>query len=198
MCGLAGLFSSEPLSEAELLAAAARMAGAILHRGPDDGGTWCAPTHGVAFGFRRLSIIDLSPLGHQPMASASGRFTLMFNGEIYNFRDLRRELEGRGARFRGHSDTEIILAAFEAWGIRKALERLIGMFAMSVWDNAERTLTLVRDRLGKKPLFVYHKPGLVTFGSELKALAAGPAFDRELDREALALYLRYLYVPAPR
>jgi asparagine synthase (glutamine-hydrolysing) len=198
MCGLAGLFSSEALSEAELRAAAARMAGAIVHRGPDDAGTWCTATHGVAFGFRRLSIIDLSPLGHQPMASRSGRFTLMFNGEIYNFPDLRRELEGHGARFRGHSDTEIVLAAFEAWGIHKALERLIGMFAIAVWDSAERTLTLVRDRLGKKPLFVYHKPGLVTFGSELKALAAGPTFDRALDREALALYLRYLYVPAPR
>jgi asparagine synthase (glutamine-hydrolysing) len=198
MCGLAGLFSSEPLSEAELLAAAARMADTILHRGPDDGGTWCATTAGVAFGFRRLSIIDLSPLGHQPMASASGRFTLMFNGEIYNFPDLRRELEGRGARFRGHSDTEIILAAFEEWGIRKALDRLVGMFAMAVWDNAERALTLIRDRIGKKPLFVYRQPGLVTFGSELKVLAAGPAFDRALDRDALALYLRYLYVPAPR
>jgi asparagine synthase (glutamine-hydrolysing) len=198
MCGLAGLFSSEPLREAELLAAAARMADTIVHRGPDDGGTWCATTSGVAFGFRRLSIIDLSPLGHQPMASRSGRFTLMFNGEIYNFPDLRRELEGRGARFRGHSDTEIVLAAFEEWGIRKTLDRLIGMFAMAVWDSAERALTLIRDRVGKKPLFVYHQPGLVTFGSELKALAAGPSFDRTLDRDALALYLRYLYVPAPR
>src|SRR5262249_38585475 len=190
MCGLAGLFSSESLREDELLAAAARMAGAIVHRGPDDAGTWCTSTHGVAFGFRRLSIIDLSPLGHQPMASGSGRFTLMFNGEIYNFPDLRRELKGRGARFRGHSDTEIVLAALEAWGIHDTLERLIGMFAIAVWDSAERTLTLVRDRVGKKPLFVYHKPGLVTFGSELKALAAGPTFDRTLDREALALYLR--------
>src|SRR5215831_5754709 len=118
MCGLAGLFSSESLREEELLAAAVRMADTIVHRGPDDAGAWCAPTSGVAFGFRRLSIIDLSPLGHQPMASSSGRFTLMFNGEIYNFPGLRGELEGLGAGFRGHSDTEIVLAAFEQWGIR--------------------------------------------------------------------------------
>jgi len=198
MCGFAGLFGSTPQSEADLSAAAGRMAETIVHRGPDDAGTWCAATCGVAFGFRRLSIIDLSPLGHQPMSSASGRFTIVFNGEIYNFPDLRREVEGRGARFRGHSDTEVLLAAFEEWGIRESLRRVVGMFAMAVWDNADRSLTLIRDRLGKKPLFVYHQPGLVTFGSELKVLAAGPAFDRTLDRDALSLYLRYLYVPAPR
>ena len=123
---------------------------------------------------------------------------VVFNGEIYNFGDLRRELEPRGHRFRGHSDTEVMLAAFEQWGIREAVRRFVGMFAIAVWDTQRRELSLVRDRLGKKPLYVYREPGLVTFGSELKALFAGPSFDRSIDRAALASYLRYLYVPAPK
>ncbi len=198
MCGFAGLHSADLRGAEALQVVAARMAGTMVHRGPDDEGIWCAPECGVAFAFRRLSIIDLSPLGHQPMASASGRFTIVYNGEVYNFSELRRELQGHGARFRGHSDTEVVLAAFEAWGIRAAVRRFVGMFAMAVWDATDRALTLVRDRLGKKPLYVYHQPGLITFGSEIKALAAGPAFDRTLDAMALQQYLRYLYVPAPR
>src|SRR5690606_33058528 len=139
-----------------------------------------------------------SPQGHQPMKSASGRYVLVFNGEIYNFKELRRELEPFGYPFRGESDTEVILAAFERWGIRESLTRLVGMFAMAVWDADRRELSLCRDRLGKKPLYIYSEPGLVTFASELKALMAGPSFDYTIDRQALSAYLRYLYVPAPR
>jgi asparagine synthase (glutamine-hydrolysing) len=170
----------------------------IAHRGPDDSGVWTDQRSGVALGFRRLAIVDLSPSGHQPMRSASGRYVIVFNGEIYNFKELRAELEPYGYPFHGHSDTEVILAAFEQWGIREAVSRFLGMFAMAVWDSARRELSLCRDRLGKKPLYIYSEPGLVTFGSELKALVAGPSFDRTIDREALTAYLRYLYVPAPR
>ena len=170
----------------------------IVHRGPDDAGSWVDAEAGIALGFRRLAIVDLSPLGHQPMSSGSGRFVLSFNGEVYNYAALRTELEKLGHRFRGHSDTEVILAAFESWGISAAVERFVGMFAMALWDQHERELTLIRDRFGKKPLFVYSEPGYVAWGSELKALVAGPVFDRTLDREAVLEYLRYLYVPAPR
>jgi asparagine synthase (glutamine-hydrolysing) len=198
MCGFAGLLTAAGYGADDLRAHAERMIGPITHRGPDDSGTWTDEQAGVALGFRRLAIIDLSPHGRQPMTSASGRFVMVFNGEVYNFRELRHDLERRGCRFRGHSDTEVILAAFEEWGIRDSIGRLIGMFAIAVWDADRRELSLVRDRLGKKPLYVYREPGLVTFGSELKALVAGPSFDRTIDRAALASYLRYLYVPAPR
>lgn len=170
----------------------------IAHRGPDDAGTWVEPSVGLALGFRRLAIIDLSEHGHQPMRSATGRYTMVFNGEVYNFGALRSLLEGDGARFRGHSDTEVMLAAFERWGVRDALPRFAGMFAFAVWDAEERCLHLARDRFGEKPLFVYAEPGYVAFGSELKALVAGPSFDRAIDLDALTAYLRYLYVPAPR
>jgi len=198
MCGFAGILTTAPLKQAELSGHVQRMVRPLVHRGPDDEGTWADPQAGVAFGFRRLAILDLSPNGHQPMRSASGRFVAVFNGEIYNFLDLRRELEPLGYPFRGQSDTEVMLAAFERWGVQGAVSRFIGMFAIAAWDADRRELSLVRDRLGKKPLYVYREPGLVTFGSELKALVAGPSFDRTIDREALASYLRYLYVPAPR
>jgi asparagine synthase (glutamine-hydrolysing) len=170
----------------------------LVHRGPDDSGVWSDAASGVALGFRRLAIVDLSPSGHQPMWSPSGRFVVVFNGELYNFRALRAELEPLGYRFRGHSDTEVILAAFEQWGIERAVRRFLGMFAIAAWDTYRRELSLLRDRIGKKPLYVYREPGLITFGSELKALIAGPSFDRAIDAEALAAYLQYLYVPAPR
>jgi asparagine synthase (glutamine-hydrolysing) len=198
MCGFAGVLSTAGFSRDELGDHVLRMTLPIAHRGPDDSGTWIDEHAGIAFGFRRLAIIDVSPLGHQPMTSPSGRYITVFNGEIYNFKELRRELEGHGFRFRGGSDTEVMLAAFERWGVREALRHLVGMFAIAVWDAHRRELLLVRDRLGKKPLYVYREPGLVTFGSELKALVAGPSFDRTIDRAALASYLRYLYVPAPR
>lgn len=170
----------------------------IVHRGPDDAGTWVEPSAGLAFGFRRLAIIDLSEHGHQPMRSASGRFMMVFNGEVYNFAGLRSLLEREGASFRGHSDSEVMLAAFERWGVRASLPRFVGMFAFAVWDAQERCLHLARDRFGEKPLFIYAEPGYVAFGSELKALVAGPSFDRTLDPDALTAYLRFLYVPAPR
>jgi asparagine synthase (glutamine-hydrolysing) len=198
MCGVAGVFASGGRSPEELERIALRMSGAIAHRGPDDDGVWVDPTAGVALGFRRLAIVDLSAQGHQPMRSASGRYIIIFNGEVYNHRILRRELESSGCSFRGHSDTEVILAAFDRWGIERAVRRFIGMFAIAVWDASRRELSLVRDRLGIKPLFVYQRDGLVSFGSELKALLAGPEFDRTVDTSALTSYLRYLYVPAPQ
>lgn len=198
MCGFAGLLSTAGFGQDDLAAHAKRMSERLSHRGPDDGGVWTDAGAGVALGFRRLAIIDLSPDGHQPMRSSFGRFVMAFNGEIYNFRELRRELEQRGHWFRGHSDTEVVLAGFEEWGIRPTVDRLMGMFSIAVWDAERRELSLIRDRLGKKPLYVYQEPGLITFGSELKALLAGPSFDRTIDRRALTSYLKYLYVPAPR
>ena len=198
MCGFAGLLTASAVDRRDLEHRAARMIEPLVHRGPDDGATWADADNGIAFGFRRLAIVDLSPAGRQPMASPSGRYTLVFNGELYNFRELRQELEQHGHRFRGHSDTQVMLAAFEQWGIERSVRRFLGMFAVAVWDADRRELSLLRDRLGKKPLFIYREPGLVTFGSELKALVAGPSFDRTIDRAALAAYFRYLYVPAPK
>jgi asparagine synthase (glutamine-hydrolysing) len=198
MCGLAGILSGHGYSNAQLSDYARRMTQPIAHRGPDDHGVWVDERAGIALGFRRLAILDLSPSGHQPMVSATGRYVVAFNGEIYNFRMLRNELEAYGHAFLGSSDTEVMLAAFEQWGVRNAVRRFIGMFALAVWDADRRELSLVRDRLGKKPLYVYRQPGLVAFGSEIKALIAGPSFDRTVDRQALASYLRYLYVPTPR
>ena len=198
MCGLAGFFRRADIGADEMERSLQRMIEPIRHRGPDDSGTWADASAGIGLGFRRLSIIDLSALGHQPMESATGRFTMVFNGEIYNFQQLRTELERDGARFRGHSDSEVILAAFEKWGVDLAVPKLLGMFAIAVWDRDRRALSLARDQLGIKPMFVYAKDGLVSFGSELKALRAGPAFDTALDLEGLSGFLRYLYVPAPR
>jgi asparagine synthase (glutamine-hydrolysing) len=198
MCGFAGVLTTAGPSRDESVTIASRMSGSLVHRGPDDSGVWVDERAGIALGFRRLAILDVSPHGHQPMPSASGRFVMAFNGEVYNFAELRHELESRGHRFRGHSDTEVMLAAFEQWGIRDAVPRFVGMFAMAVWDSRRRELSLIRDRLGKKPLYVYREPGLITFASELKALVAGPSFDRTIDRDALASYFRYLYVPSPK
>jgi asparagine synthase (glutamine-hydrolysing) len=198
MCGFAGLLSTAGFTGDELADYASRMIAPIAHRGPDDSGVWVDAQAGIALGFRRLAILDRSPLGHQPMQSPSGRYVAVFNGEIYNFVHLRRGLEQRGHRFRGRSDTEVMLAAFDEWGIRLAVERFVGMFAIAAWDSQRRELTFVRDRLGKKPLYVYRDAGLITFGSELKALVAAPRFDRSIDLTALASYLRYLYVPSPK
>ncbi len=197
MCGLAGCWSSVSVREEGLRAIAERMIAPIRHRGPDDSGVFVEPAVGLAMGFRRLAILDLSACGHQPMTSASGRYTITFNGEIYNFKELRHELESDGAAFRGQSDTEVMLAGFERWGVRRSIERFVGMFAFALWDSQARTLSLVRDRLGIKPMFVAYGQEGVSWGSELKALVAGPPFDRTLDIDALASYLRYLYVPAP-
>lgn len=197
MCGLAGTFFSSPRDPQELERIASRMAGTIEHRGPDDSGTWVDRSSRLALGFRRLSILDLSAAGHQPMTSASGRYTLVYNGELYNHLDVRREL-GAGISYRGHSDTETMLAGFERWGIEPTIKRFAGMFAIAVWDSERNELTLTRDRLGKKPLYIYRAPGVLAFASELRELRQVPGFSATLDADALASYLRFLYVPAPR
>lgn len=198
MCGFAGLLSTQLKSIPDIALCAGRMADALAHRGPDDSGCWRSRSGYVGLGFRRLAIVDLSGQGHQPMHSRTGRFTLVFNGEVYNHRQLRQELEHDGFQFRGHSDTEVLLASFERWGIDDAIIRFRGMFAIAVWDEKRQALSLVRDRLGIKPLFIHSAPGIVSFASELKALHAGPRFNAEIDRDALTQFLRYLYIPAPR
>jgi asparagine synthase (glutamine-hydrolysing) len=198
MCGLCGFVEPRVGATGEALdATARRMADTLRHRGPDAEGTYVEPESGLAFGHRRLSILDLSDAGAQPMRSASGRFVLVYNGELYNFRELRGELESEGAAFAGGSDTEVWLAALERWGVRAALERANGMFAFALWDREARRLTLARDRIGKKPLYYGFCDGRFLFGSELKALRAHPGFHAELDRDALAFFLQYSYIPAP-
>jgi asparagine synthase (glutamine-hydrolysing) len=175
------------------------MADTLIHRGPDDAGVWVDADAGIALAHRRLSILDLSPAGHQPMVSAAHRYVIIYNGEIYNHLELRHRLEseGRAPAWRGHSDTETLLAAFEAWGIEKTLTRCVGMFALALWDRKTRTLTLARDRMGEKPLYYGWVRGTLVFGSELKALRAHPGFDNAIERRALTLFMRYNYVPAP-
>lgn len=175
------------------------MASTLTHRGPDDSGEWCDPAAGVAFGFRRLSIIDLSPAGHQPMISASGRYVIVFNGEIYNFSRIRKVLEDQNnaLTFRGHSDTEVILAAIETWGVHRAVQQFIGMFAFALWDRRDRVLYLVRDRVGVKPLYYGWAGSAFLFGSELKAFRAHPDFRGQIDRDVLPLFLRHNCIPAP-
>lgn len=198
MCGLTGILCDAARPPVPLDTTVDAMASAMLHRGPDDGGRWLDPEGGLALGFRRLAILDLSPAGHQPMVSADGRFAITFNGEIFNHGRVRAELAALGHRFRGHSDTEVLLAAFAQWGVRETIPRLVGMFAIALWDRQRRRLFLVRDRFGKKPLFVYHRPGLVLWGSELKSLMACPAFPRVVDLDAMRAFLGQAYVPAPR
>ncbi len=177
---------------------ATAMADRLTHRGPDDWGAWSDVEAGLALGFRRLAIIDLTETGKQPMTSAGGRFVISYNGEIYNFQDLRAELEAKGHAFRGHSDTEVLLSAIEAWGIEEALRRANGMFALALWDRERRELTLARDRAGKKPLYYGLCGKSLLFGSELKALAAHPDFEVEIDPDSLGLLMKYAFVPPPR
>ena len=198
MCGVVGWLGPAGTDVGELDAAVDRMAATLVHRGPDDAGRWTDAAAGMALGFRRLAILDLSPSGHQPMVSADRRYVCAFNGEIYNYRDLQRELEGRGTRFRGTSDTEVIVESAATFGAAATVRRLWGMFALAIWDRRERTLLLARDRLGKKPLYVagIGDAGWL-FGSELKALCALDRFRRRIDPRAVAAYLRFGYVPAP-
>jgi asparagine synthase (glutamine-hydrolysing) len=197
MCGIAGFLGDYQQRDTHAVRAKT-MADTLLHRGPDDGGVWLEPDSGLALAHRRLSVLDLSPEGHQPMVSACGRYVIVFNGEIYNFRELRQELEqNKTVTWRGSSDTEVMLAAIRAWGLPRALEKFVGMFAFALWDRERRTLSLARDRLGEKPLYYGRQGNVFLFGSELKALRVHPAFRGEIDRNALAMMQRYAYVPTP-
>ena len=199
MCGFVGIFSckSEPYKHAEVVVS--KMAERIIHRGPDDSGVWVDAEEGISLAHRRLSIIDLSATGHQPMHSACGRYVLVFNGEIYNHLALRTELQNAGSAtlWRGHSDTETLLAGFAVWGVVDTLKRAVGMFAFALWDRVELCLTLGRDRFGEKPLYYGWAADAFIFGSELKALRAYPGFDNPINRGALALYFQHCTVPAP-
>ena len=197
MCGIAGVLGSGGMEPGLV----ERMIGPIAHRGPDDQGSWADPEAGIGLGHRRLSIVDLSPAGHEPMHSASGRLVVTFNGEIYNHRELRRSLDDRGQApeggWRGHSDIETLLQAIDCWGLEDALAQAVGMFAFALWDRSDRTLRLVRDRFGEKPLYYGWAGPDFVFGSELKALRGHPAFEGQVDRRALRLFAERMYVPAP-
>src|SRR5262245_25614527 len=198
MCGIAGqvLFGRTSSLERTAAHCAQAMADRIAHRGPDDSGLWQSPDGSIALAHRRLSIIDLSPLGRNPMSWDGGRLWITFNGEIYNFRELRQELEAAGHRFQSQTDTEVVLAAYDQWGT-DSITRLVGMFAFALWDATRQRLWLVRDRLGKKPLYYSHSGGRLRFASELKSLLVDDTFRRDIDTDAIGLYLRYGYVPSP-
>ncbi len=202
MCGFAGFMEcgNNNSSAMELNQLADRMADRISHRGPDDAGVWSDAATGVAFSFRRLAILDLTEAGHQPMASPSGHFVIVFNGEIYNHKDVLRDLRSRNHQLslRGHSDTEILAAGFEEWGITETLRRCVGMFAVAVWDKRSRRLILARDRFGEKPLYFGISKKTLLFGSELRALTSHPAFVPNINRDALGAFMRFGYIPAPQ
>lgn len=197
MCGIAGYFTHHPSQTEDGLAVLRRMTRCLAHRGPDAEGFWQSTDAKVNLGHRRLSILDLSPAGAQPMHSNSGRYVVVFNGEIYNFKTLQSDLAALGVTFRGHSDTEVLLAAVEQWGLAPSLQRFVGMFAFALWDQAERILHFARDRMGEKPLYYGWWGSALLFGSELKALAAYPGWAGEVNRDALAVFFRHSYIPAP-
>ena len=199
MCGIAGLFDPGRVCTDEVLRRhVEEMASALVHRGPDDSGIWVDAEHGVALGYRRLSVVGLGPEGAQPMVSSDGRWVVVYNGELYNHRELRHRLVGEGVAFRGGSDTEVLVATVEHWGLAAALDSWEGMFALALWDRQQHQLHLVRDRFGEKPLYYGWVGRSLAFGSELKALRRLPGFDADIDRDAVALYLRHNCVPAPR
>jgi asparagine synthase (glutamine-hydrolysing) len=198
MCGIVGVLLFSNGSNPRRLAAIEGMADALHHRGPDSGSLWMDRAAGIAFGHRRLAIVDLSDAGRQPMFSASERLVMTYNGEIYNFAELRKELEDQGHRFRGHSDSEVMLEAFERYGIEASLKRLAGMFAIGLWDREDRVLHLIRDRLGKKPLYVAFTDRALLFGSELKAFWAFPGFAPRVDARTLAMVLQRGWAPDER
>ncbi|MEO8938709.1 MAG: asparagine synthase (glutamine-hydrolyzing) [Burkholderiaceae bacterium] len=199
MCGIAGSLGAVVAGPSTMADAVHRMVASLTHRGPDDAGVWADPSAAVCLGNRRLAVVDLSTAGHQPMHSASGRYVVTLNGEIYNHEALRTRLalEGHAPAWVGTSDTEVLTAALEAWGIAATLVACVGMFAIAVWDREERRLTLARDRIGEKPLFFGRFRGTWLFGSEMKALMAHPHFTKQIDREAFATYMSLGYVPAP-
>ena len=201
MCGVVGFFQPGGFREAEARFVSDRMADKIAHRGPDDAGVWLDSEVGVALAHRRLAVIELSDAGHQPMSSHSGRYVITFNGEIYNHVELRQQIESMSSTriaWRGGSDTETLVAAIEFFGLAEALELAVGMFAFGLWDREHRCLFLARDRMGEKPMYFGWQRGVFMFASELKALSVHPAFEGEVDREALVLFLRHSYVPYPR
>ncbi|ODU31814.1 asparagine synthase (glutamine-hydrolyzing) [uncultured Thiobacillus sp.] len=193
MCGFSGYFAKRSCGDAQSIIQG--MNAAIRHRGPDDSDFWHDREQGIVLGHQRLAIIDLSPAAKQPMISASNRFVIVFNGEIYNHQELRQQLALDS--WRGHSDTETLLAGFDAWGIETTLRKCVGMFALALWDRQGKTLTLARDRLGEKPLYYGWQNGVFLFGSELKALRAHPGFVGEINRDAIALQLRHNYILDP-
>lgn len=198
MCGFTGFWDFKGNKEKQvLLAIAESMANEIQERGPDSAGTWANEKQGISFGYRRLSVIDLSPAGNQPMHSESGRMVFIYNGEIFNADELRQELIKLGCKFRGHSDSEVILAGCEVWGVMETCQKLIGMFAFALWDETQKKLFLARDRLGIKPLYWGFHKGILFFGSQPKSFFKHPEFDKEIDKEALVSYFRFNYVPAP-
>src|SRR5258708_3332236 len=197
MCGLAGIWRTDGERESELRQDVGRMAATLVHRGPDDSGSWIDAQVGVAFGFRRLAGVDLSDGGHQPMVSSDGRYVIAFNGEVYNLKELRAGLAQLGFAFRSRSDKEVILNAASAWGVNDAVPRLWGMFAFALWDRQRRLLSLVRDRVGKKPLYYGRCGRTFLFGSELKALRAHPDCVTALDDGAVLSFVRLGYVAAP-
>ena len=198
MCGITGFWNlDQSQTNHEMTALVAGMRDIMRHRGPDDSGEWVDAGAGIALGFRRLAIVDLSPTGHQPMLSVDERYVMIFNGEVYNYLGLRKELESAGCEFRGTSDTEVMLAGILQWGLERAVTRFNGMFTIALWDRRKRQLHLIRDRVGVKPLYYGWSDKTLVFGSELKSLAAHPDFKPEIDRQALTLYLRYGYIPAP-
>lgn len=198
MCGITGfLYRSKRPNNSELSQNVVRMANSLRHRGPDAGGLWTDAETGIALGHRRLSIIDLSSAGAQPMNSVSGRYVMSYNGEIYNFSSTREKLESEGYPFTGHSDTEVLLAAIERWGLQPALESVHGMFAFAVWDREKRELSLARDRVGKKPLYYGWCGDALLFASELKALRSHPEFDGVIDRSALSQFIQYGWISEP-
>ena len=195
MCGIAGIFLHPEKSDPRKLATIAQLTATLQHRGPDASGTWIDAEGGIALGHRRLSIVDLSEAGKQPMLSRDKNLVMSFNGEVYNFAELRRTLEKSHHRFRGHSDSEVLLAAFESFGIEASLPQFSGMFALGVWDRRARTLHLMRDRMGKKPLYIAIVPDGIVFASELKAIRAYPGFEPRIDRNAIAMVLQYGFIP---
>ena len=196
MCGLTGSLEFEPTTSAETLSSQIKaMTAKLHHRGPDSDGFWIDANSGIGLGFRRLAVIDLSSNGLQPMTSHNNRFVIAYNGEVYNFPELRRDLLEKGHKFDGQSDTEVILAAIVEWGVAKAVNQFIGMFAIALWDKVDRSLYLIKDRLGIKPLY-YGKFGRhLVFASELHAIRAHPAFDGTIDRDALTQFLKRNCIP---
>lgn len=203
MCGIAGTFAPTGGCPSDIQMAVRGMVRQLVHRGPDDEGVWCDSASGLSLAHRRLSIIDLSKAGHQPMISQCDRYVMVFNGEIYNHQAIRRELQGSGEalgayKWSGHSDTETLLTAISCWGLEKALDKAVGMFAFALWDRKEKALHLARDRVGEKPLYYGLYKGTLLFASELKAIRAYPGFKGEVDRDALAHFLLRNVIAAPR